>query len=88
MKAKNSGQSKGKISTTETIPKGLKKVTDDEKANSKPINRSNPWNIDPFAPHYSKSAAPSFPVSEEAKKSATPPKADNLPYKYSPPGKA
>ena len=81
MKAKNSGQSKGKVSTTETIPKGLKKVTDDEKGNSKPINRSNPWNIDPFAPHYSKSA-------EEAKKSATPPKADNLPYKYSPPGKA
>jgi len=50
---------------------GGKRASEDEKKNSKPFNKSNPWNIDPFAPHYTKPSSSIFTANEELK--ASPP---------------
>jgi len=55
-------------STSNASPAKRFGVPDDEKEVPKakpPINKSNPWNIDPFVPHYNKSAVSMLSINNE-----------------------
>lgn len=80
MKSKGSSASKAAISALHMYNNPQMKTQNthrtnmvaDEKESTKTrssaINRNNPWNVDPFMPHYKKQPAV-FPVNDEAVKS-------------------
>lgn len=76
LKSKGSKSSFANDLTAKTF--GGKRSSEDEKKNSKPFNKSNPWNIDPFAPHYTKQSSSIFAANEEMK--ASPPTKSESPH--------
>ena len=49
------------------------------------VNKSNPWNVDPFVPHYNKVSSGMFALNEEAAKideNRTPPQRNSSQSKF------
>ena len=66
MKSRKNGDNKAMMNgKPPSIPKPTKPNTTEEK---KVINKSNPWNIDPFVPNFSKPSISLITQTEEARK--------------------